>query len=436
MPLVQTDSGFQIIGHRGAAGHGPENTQTALLAGLRLGAGAVEIDVQFTSDGVPVVYHDRTLERMAGVKGRIRESTARELSGYDIGFKFGDDHRGLRILTLDEAAALVPKHTALHVEVKEYDTVSGAHLKEMLAVLRRRGGLERCVVSSFSAKILVALRGLEAKLHRGLLVSGRARGLVDQAVEIGCTSLHPEAGHTDAALVSACRSAKLKIFPYTANDAALFKHLLSLGVDGIYTDYPGRLAEIVGGSRHPGRPSRHASGAETRVHVDREEAARPAGDGRAEDAEMKTAPIASEEAAEPSPGEAGRKKRRRGRRGGRRHRKARPADAQGAAGQDAPAGEGALETRDDAPEAGESMDAEMEPEAAEPDGAAEASPVAAPAGTQAGANAAAEALRKKRRRGRRGGRRHREKRLGKQGPPSGGGPAAGPSDTGSTGDPV
>ena len=424
---VQATSGTQIIGHRGAAGHAPENSEAALSAGIRLGATAVEVDVQFTADDVPIVFHDRTLERMAGVKGKIRDNTARELSGYDIGFRFGDEHRGQHILTLEEAAAIVPPGVQIHVEVKDYDPVSAAQLKEMIAILRKRGGIDRCVISSFSEKILGALRTVEGRARRGLLVAGPGKSAPQHASEIGCTSLHPEAGHVTAALVDACKGLDLAVFPYTVNDADQMKHLIAMGVDGIYTDFPGRFAELATRPARPARPAKppRAHREPPRVREKPAERIVPVEIAAEPEVEIEEEPVLfvvpeteaeAEIEAERAEGASGerRGKRHRGKRGGRRHRrvaeeKQPPKGGPPAAsvrGRAASVAQPAPAARQEKAGRGESLSEAKE--SGEPAASLE------PAAEKGKAASPGEPTHKKRRRGRRGGRRERERRMRKE----------------------
>jgi glycerophosphoryl diester phosphodiesterase len=263
MHAVQTDPGTQIIGHRGAAGHAPENTAAAIQAGLREGATTIELDIQFSSDGSAVVYHDRTLERMAGVKGRIRDQTLRELSGYDIGFKFGGEFRGLRLLTLDEAARLVPDDVDLLLEVKNYDRVGAKHLRDMAGLLRRRGGLGRCVISSQNEKILAALGTGNGEIRRSLHLEGSSRDGVQRAEALGCYGVRISAEAADGALIESCHARRMKVFVNSVNDPSMMKEVLSRGVDGVATGYPGRLAALLGGHAARARSSRQRGGRRT-----------------------------------------------------------------------------------------------------------------------------------------------------------------------------
>src|SRR5262245_27649500 len=298
-------------------------------------------------------------------------------------------------------------------------------------------------------------------IRRGLLVSSAGPAAAKRAVDLGCESLHPDADHTNEKLLGECRSRELKVFPYTVNDPGRMKHLLAIGVDGLYTDFPGRLAEIADASGHP-RPQRQPRAPEP----GRSEppAPTPAGDiatwrrrGRRGPAHPK--PPVSEtwaitpervsldpidagsaivtEAPEGSPATGNaevRKKRRRGKRGGRRHRRGASKDQ----GRDETA---STTITTPSGEAGEPASA-AETEAFEPDEDSEDDATEPAAGTAAagrtdatvangetnGTEAAAgdQPGRKKRRRGRRGGRRHRERRLRKEKAAGGESPEPGP----------
>ena len=88
---------YPNVGHRGASGYAPENTLPAYDLALRLGANGIELDLQLTKDGVPVVLHDRSLDRTARPtagsgpadhKGFVREKTLSQIKGCDVGSWF------------------------------------------------------------------------------------------------------------------------------------------------------------------------------------------------------------------------------------------------------------------------------------------------------------------------------------------------------------
>ena len=111
-----------LVAHRGYAARFPENTIPALEAAVAAGARFVEVDVQLSSDGAPVLFHDRTLERMCGTGGAVHGRTLgdlRALSCAERG-KFGERFAAVRIATLEELAACLRAHPDVFgfVEIK------------------------------------------------------------------------------------------------------------------------------------------------------------------------------------------------------------------------------------------------------------------------------------------------------------------------------
>jgi len=155
----------QLIAHRGYTRHFPENTLLALERAVEAGAKFVEIDIQLSRDGVPVLYHDRTLKRLCDVDGAIHDRELADLKRLHPADKarFGDRYRDVEIATLVEFCrwlALRPGVTAF-VELKRItlehfgiDPVLARTLRELTAVAKR------CVLISYSLPALVTARKL------------------------------------------------------------------------------------------------------------------------------------------------------------------------------------------------------------------------------------------------------------------------------------
>ena len=115
------------IGHRGAAGHAPENTLAAIQKGIDLGVDLVEIDVRRTADDVLVVLHDRTVNRTTNRGGRIDQLCLQEVKMLKAGY-------GESIPTLQEALQAADGRTGLILELKVTDvarqTVESVHSTE------------------------------------------------------------------------------------------------------------------------------------------------------------------------------------------------------------------------------------------------------------------------------------------------------------------
>ena len=107
-----------IVAHRGARDEAPENTRAALARALDYPIDGIELDVQLSADGVPVIHHDRTLLRVARRRWRVAGRTASELQQIDWGRWFGADFAGEPLLTLERTLALFAARTRLLIEVK------------------------------------------------------------------------------------------------------------------------------------------------------------------------------------------------------------------------------------------------------------------------------------------------------------------------------
>jgi glycerophosphoryl diester phosphodiesterase len=93
----------RVIGHRGAAGHAPENTLASFAKAAALGVRWVEFDVRLTGDGALVVFHDDTLERTTDGSGRVTDSTWAQINKLDAGAWFGRAFAGERVPALEDA---------------------------------------------------------------------------------------------------------------------------------------------------------------------------------------------------------------------------------------------------------------------------------------------------------------------------------------------
>ena len=107
-----------VIAHRGASGSAPENTMAAFSLAVERGAEVVELDVQMTADGYPVVIHNATVNRTTDGTGLVREKTLAELQTLDAGSWFETRFAGERVPTLEEVVTWARGRVALAIEIK------------------------------------------------------------------------------------------------------------------------------------------------------------------------------------------------------------------------------------------------------------------------------------------------------------------------------
>src|SRR3989344_4426397 len=223
---------FLKIGHRGAAGHEPENTLISFQRAIELGADMIELDVQLCKSGELVVIHDDTLERTTNGHGRVGEKTQTELKALDAG-------KGQKISTLDEVIKLVGLRTKINVELK------GKGTARPLADLIYRytgpgGGQNQFLVSSFDIDELFKFRAIDQFSRIGLIFKKLANDIFQIAEELSCYSIHPSVGLTTAELLDEAHEMGLKVFVWTANASPDISLLKAMGVDGIFSDFSDR----------------------------------------------------------------------------------------------------------------------------------------------------------------------------------------------------
>jgi glycerophosphoryl diester phosphodiesterase len=205
------------LAHRGDWRRFPENSLAALLAALEIpGCDGLELDVRLSGDGVPVLLHDETLNRVQGVEARVDALSASRLA----------DHG---VPTLEEILAAVPRRAFLDVELK------GRHGRATVDVLTggRGPALERAVVSSFEPASLGVVARLAPAWPRWLNAVDLEPPVVALAVELGCRGIAAEWHAIDARAVARARAAELEVAAWTVRQRPTYRRLERLGMVAI-----------------------------------------------------------------------------------------------------------------------------------------------------------------------------------------------------------
>jgi glycerophosphoryl diester phosphodiesterase len=233
------------VAHRGASGLAPENTLLAFRRAVELGTDLLELDVQLTRDGELVVMHDQTLDRTTNGAGRLSDHRLAELRQLDAG-------QGERIPTLAEVLNLA--HQAgvrLVVEIKGYDDASSLAIAEaVVPALVAAGWVDRAIVASFNADGLRRARALEPRLPSlfdpvPLDGSLSPRAVCDQTLAAGANIAGYWHELITPAVVDECRLAGLTLWAWAPNSAEAIRRQVQLGVQGVVTDRPDVLNEVL-----------------------------------------------------------------------------------------------------------------------------------------------------------------------------------------------
>ena len=228
--------------HRGGSLEAEENTMAAFAHAVRLGYTHIETDVQATRDGVAVILHDDTLERMTGAPDRVADLTWEELSKRRT-------KGGEAIPLLDEVLEEWPQ---LHVNLEP--KTAGA-VQPIADAILRAGALHRVCVGAFQAEYVVRLRlvlgpGLcWSPAHSGVLRLWLAGwGLPVAVPDFPCVQVPTHFKGIPVVtrrFVKAAHARGIQVHVWTVDDEAEMERLLDLGVDGVMTDRPTLLRQVL-----------------------------------------------------------------------------------------------------------------------------------------------------------------------------------------------
>lgn len=227
--------------HRGGAGDWPENTMPAFEGAVALGYRYVETDVHVTADGVLVAFHDESLDRVTDRVGLIRELPWSEVSAARV-----DGREPIPLL--EDILGTWPD---LRVNI---DPKHDSSVDALVASIRRTGAIDRVCIGAFSDRRLARIR---AELGPTLCTSLGPKGIaklkaagfgVPGAPPSPCAQVPVRSGRvtvTDARFVRAAHRLGLQVHVWTIDEPAEMHRLLDLGVDGIMTDRPATLRQVL-----------------------------------------------------------------------------------------------------------------------------------------------------------------------------------------------
>jgi glycerophosphoryl diester phosphodiesterase len=236
--LVDSDCA-PLVAHRGASGDYPENTLLAFEQGLEQGADAVELDVRLSADGVPVVIHDRDLDRTTDGSGPVGQFTADELERFDAGAE-------QRIPRLEEVLVVLDT-VPLIVELKE-----AVAAQPVADVLHRHGAEDRVLVGSFDKEALKPFGGTAiccaaSRRETAVFWLGSRAGWAPRGPGYSAFTVPVQYGKVTVVDESFARCAARRGKPvhvWTIDDRSEAERLRTIGVRGIITNFPERMRDL------------------------------------------------------------------------------------------------------------------------------------------------------------------------------------------------
>ena len=223
--------------HRGASDYAPENTLSAFYLGLLQGANGIETDVQITKDGVLVLFHDDTLDRVTDFSGAVQDYTYDELTKAKV---IGSSVTGFydRIIKLETFLEhFVPHPIQFAIELKSGDVES-----PVIDLIQKYNIADRTTVTSFHFEYIQKVKQVDPTIRIGWLVHGDGCDCMDRLMSIGGEEMAPQASAMTQESVRTLRDAGLGVRAWGVSKVDLMKKMCRLEVDGMTVNFPDRLS--------------------------------------------------------------------------------------------------------------------------------------------------------------------------------------------------
>ncbi|WP_036635669.1 glycerophosphodiester phosphodiesterase [Paenibacillus massiliensis] len=215
--------------HRGCSNAAPENTMAAFQLALDCSAVSwIELDVQLSRDGVPMVIHDFKVDRTTNGTGLVRDMTSAELARLDAGAWKSSKYAGEHVPQLSEVLDLCQGSVSLNIELKTsgnmYPGLEKAVLREIMA---RR--MERDVVlTSFDRQALRQVKALDSEIRTGLIIDAAPNDLAEQLDKLECTFLSLGYPHVNKQLLRKMAEREIIVMAWTVDQLRLMRRLAAM----------------------------------------------------------------------------------------------------------------------------------------------------------------------------------------------------------------
>jgi glycerophosphoryl diester phosphodiesterase len=241
----------KIIGHRGAAAYAPENTIEGIHTAADIGIEWVELDVKLTKDGVPIIFHDETLDRTTNGSGTVAETDYEDIKQLEAGSWYADSFTGIKIPTLEEAIeVLINLDLGFNLEIKPCPGREKETAEIALDVLSQYwDDHDRLLISSFQHVSLEAASHVANDWARGLLLAPEGdeqtvnpnwKDIADY-LDVKTVNVGTKIATRD--LVEDIIDLDYHPLVYTVNDPLEARQLQSWGVETMFSDEPDVIAE-------------------------------------------------------------------------------------------------------------------------------------------------------------------------------------------------
>lgn len=235
-----------VVSHRGGGFYAPENTLSSIEKGIELGADAIEIDIRFTKDNIPVLIHDSTLTRTTDdtENTKVKDLTLEELKTYDAGSWFSEEFAGEQIPTLVEALEVMSRRVNVYIELKVNKSDAADLILQAIEDSNFQGNVK---VISFEENVLIKIKERNKDIETMKLLSsfiGDINILIEKD-HIDHYGFRYDIFDNNSEYVELLQEAGKGVYVWTLNDRTSIETMNNLGIDGIITDIPLYTRELI-----------------------------------------------------------------------------------------------------------------------------------------------------------------------------------------------
>lgn len=223
-----------VIGHRGAMGHETENTLASVEKALEMGVDMIEIDVFKIESGEIVVFHDERVDKLTNGVGNIEEYNIVDLRQLTL----DGNHK---IPMLQDVLKLIDNRIPLNIELKGSNTTDRINFIIEYYINERGWQLDNFIISSFKWEELRAMRQRNPDIAIAVLTEDDPVEAIPIAEELKAVAINPNFRSLTPQKVQEIKEAGFKIYTWTVNEPKNILEMKTMGVDGIFTNFPERL---------------------------------------------------------------------------------------------------------------------------------------------------------------------------------------------------
>jgi len=242
--METTKKNIMVVAHRGASGHAPENTLSAMKKAIEMNAEMSELDVQETADGEIILLHDGSLKRTSGVDKNIWETNYADLKDLDVGAWFSEEYKNEPIPTMKEVIDLVKGKMRINIELK-----ANKHEKMLaertLKIIEANNFIDQVIFTSFKFAEADRIRELNPKAKVGYIFGRLPKDVDVFTADIDLLSVNIKS--VDAEFMKKAKANYKEVHVWTVNEPKDMKRMIELDVDAIITNYPDVLRKVLDG---------------------------------------------------------------------------------------------------------------------------------------------------------------------------------------------